>query len=99
MVPPSQKASSFKEAKKYLTTKDFDIAVLDIIGVKGFELLDLDVKRDVIAVILNAHALSPDDTVKCYRKGAASYVPKHEASNIVTYLNDILEAREEGKSL
>jgi len=93
------KASSFEEAEKYLTTEYFDIAVLDIMGVNGYKLLDLAIKRDVIAVMLTAHALSPDDTVKSFKKGAASYVPKEEVSNIVTYLNDILEAREQGKSL
>ena len=92
------KASSFEEAEKYLTTEYFDIAVLDIMGVKGYELLDLAIKRDVIAVMLTAHALSPDDTVKSFKKGAASYVPKEEVSNIVIYLNDVLEAREQGKS-
>ena len=92
------KASSFEEAEKYLTTEYFDIAVLDIMGVNGYKLLDLAIKRDVIAVMLTAHALSPDDTVKSFKKGAASYVPKEEVSNIVIYLNDILEAREQGKS-
>ena len=92
------KASSFEEAKKYLTTEYFDIAVLDIMGVDGYKLLELATQREVMAVMLTAHALSPEDTVKSYKKGAASYVPKEEISNIVTYLNDILEAREQGKS-
>jgi len=35
--------------------------------------------------------------VKSYEKGAASYVPKEEMIDIVTYLNDILEAKEKGK--
>ena len=92
------KASSFEEAERYLATEYFDIAVLDIMGVNGYELLDLAIKKDVIAVMLTAHALSPEDTIKSYKKGAASYIPKEEVSNIVTYLNDILEAREQGKS-
>jgi DNA-binding NtrC family response regulator len=93
----SVKASSFEEAEKYLKTEYFDIAVLDIMGVDGYKLLDLATQREVMAVMLTAHALSPEDTVKSYKKGAASYVPKEEISNIVTYLNDVLEAREQGK--
>ena len=91
------KASSFEEAEKYLKTEYFDIAVLDIMGVDGYKLLELATQKDVMAVMLTAHALSPEDTVKSYKKGAASYVPKEEVSNIVTYLNDVLEAREQGK--
>jgi CheY-like chemotaxis protein len=92
------KASRFEEAKELLETSYFDITILDIMGVDGYMLLDIATKRDVIAVMLTAHALSPEDTVKSYKKGAASYVPKEEMANITTYLNDILEAKEQGKN-
>jgi hypothetical protein len=48
--------------------------------------------------MLTAHALTPEDTVKSYKEGAASYVPKEEMTNITTYLSDILEAKEAGKN-
>jgi hypothetical protein len=48
--------------------------------------------------MLTAHALSPENTAKSYKEGAASYVPKEEMANIVTYLNDIFEAKEKGKN-
>ena len=51
-----------------------------------------------MAVMLTAHALSPEDTIKSYKKGAASYIPKDEMGNISTFLNDIFEAKEQGKS-
>ena len=50
-----------------------------------------------MAVMLTAHALSVEDTVKSYEKGAASYVPKDKMADITTYLSDILEARQKGK--
>ena len=93
------KASNFLEAKNLLTTQYFDLAILDIMGVDGYKLLEIAVERKVIAVMLTAHALSPEDTRKSFKDGAASYVPKEEMENIVTYINDILEAKEEGKSL
>ena len=68
-------------------------------GVDGYKLLEIAVERKVIAVMLTAHALSPEDTVKSLKDGAASYVPKEEMENIVTYINDVLEGKEEGKSL
>ncbi len=93
------KAASFEEAKELLTTQYFDMAILDIMGVDGYKLLEIGNKRKVITVMLTAHALSVEDTLKSYKGGAASYVPKEEMRNIATYLNDILEAKEKGKSL
>ena len=92
------RATTFEEAKELLETQYFDIAILDIMGVEGYKLLDIAKDRDVIAVMLTAHALSPENTVRSYKKGAASYIPKEEMSNMATYLNDILEAKEQGKN-
>ena len=93
------KATNFEEARDLLETQYFDIAILDIMGVDGYKLLEIANERKVIPVMLTAHALSVEDTVKSYKEGAASYVPKEEMANIVTYLNDILEAKEQGKSV
>jgi DNA-binding response OmpR family regulator len=90
-------AMSFDEGKELLETQYFDMAILDIMGVDGYELLEIARKRDVIPVMLTAHALSPEDTVKSYKEGAASYVPKEEMAKIATYLNDMLEAKEKGR--
>ena len=92
------KASSFEEAEKLLQTEYFDIAILDIMGVDGYKLLDMAKKKDVIPVMLTAHALSIENTIKSYKKGAASYVPKDEMVKISTFLNDILEAKEKGEN-
>jgi len=94
----TEKALTFEKAKELLESRYFDMAILDIMGVDGYKLLEMANKKNVIAVMLTAHALSPEDTVKSYKEGAASYVPKEEISNIATFLNDILEAREKGKS-
>lgn len=91
------KASNFEKAKELLETEYFDIAVLDIMGVNGYELLEIANKRKVMAIMLTAHALSPEDTVKSFNRGAAYFVPKDKISDIVTYLTDILEAKEKGK--
>ncbi|MFC1823797.1 response regulator [Thermodesulfobacteriota bacterium] len=91
------KASNFAEAKDHLETQYFDMAILDIMGVDGYQLLEIAQKREVIAVMLTAHALSVEDTVKSYKEGAASYIPKEEMANIAVFLNDILEARDKGQ--
>jgi DNA-binding NtrC family response regulator len=92
------KATTFKDAQKLLESEYFDIAILDIMGVDGYKLLDIAKKKDVIPVMLTAHALSIGNTIKSYRKGAASYIPKDEMVKIATFLNDILEAKEQGEN-
>ena len=93
------KASTFDEAKKLLETQPFDIAILDIMGVQGYVLLEISNEKKVIAVMLTAHAMTPDNVLKSYNEGAASFVPKEKMANIAVFLNDILEAQEKGKSL
>ena len=92
-------AATFEEARERLESEYFDIAILDIMGVDGYKLLEIANEKKVIAVMLTAHALSVKDTVKSFKEGAASYVPKEEMMNITAFLNDILEAREKGKSV
>lgn len=92
-----EKATNFDDAKALLEKQRFDLAVLDIMGVDGYGLLEIANKRKVKGVMLTAHALSPEDTVKSYKAGAASYVPKDKMNEIVTYLGDVLEAAEKGK--
>jgi len=91
------KTSTFEKARQLLETEYFDIAVLDIMGVNGYELLEIASKRRMLAVMLTAHALSPEDTLKSFQRGAAYFVPKDKISEIATYLNDVLEAKKKGK--
>jgi DNA-binding NtrC family response regulator len=93
------KASTFEEAKKQLETQSFDFAILDIMGVDGYTLLEIAAEKKITAVMLTAHALSPQDTVRSFKGGAASFVPKDEMAKLPTFLLDILEARKKGKSL
>jgi CheY-like chemotaxis protein len=93
------KASTFEEAKQSLETRQFDMAVLDIMGVDGYKLLEIASEKGVIPVMLTAHALSPENTSKSFKKGAASYIPKEQIANIDTYLEDVLEAKAKGKHL
>ena len=93
------KAGSFEEAGKILENEYLDIAVLDIMGVDGYRLLDIANQKEVLAVMLTAHALSVEDTEKSFERGAALYVPKEKLNDMPVYLSDVLEAQSEGKSL
>ncbi len=93
-----EKASTFEDAWERLGTKYYDIAILDIMGVQGYNLLEIAKEMNITAVMLTAHALTPDNVVRSYKEGAAYFIPKDEMVNITTHLNDILEAKEKGQS-
>ena len=91
-------ASSFNEAKDLLNSQDFDIAILDIMGVDGYGLLDIAKRKNIPCVMLTAHAFSPDNLVRSIKEGAASYIPKEEISTIADFLADVLRAKAGGKN-
>jgi len=93
-----EKASSFEEGKKLLESRDFDIAVLDVMGVDGYALLEIANRRKIPAVILTAHAFSPKYLVKTIKEGGYAYIPKEEITHIADYLSDALTAKENGKN-
>ena len=89
-------APNFEAARKFLEKQTYDVAILDIMGVRGYDLLQLANERRIPALMLTAHALNPDNLVRSIREGAQSYVPKDKIGDIGTYVVDILEAREKG---
>jgi DNA-binding NtrC family response regulator len=89
-------ASNFETAKEMLLSRYYDIAILDIMGVDGYELLAIANRQEIIAVMLTAHACSVDNIIKSHKEGAASYIPKEEMIHIGQYLNDVLDAKEKG---
>jgi CheY-like chemotaxis protein len=89
-------ASSFPEARKILETQKLDVAVLDIMGVDGYKLLEIANQKKVLAIMLTAHSLSPESTAKAYKEGAAFFVPKEKMVDMITFLEDVLEAKEIG---
>jgi DNA-binding response OmpR family regulator len=92
------KASTFEEGKRLLNTNEYDVAILDIMGVKGFELLKIANDRNVPALMLTAHALSEESLKKSAENGASYYAPKDEINKIDVFVADVLEAKEKKKS-
>lgn len=91
-------ALSFEEAKQLLEQNDYDVAVLDIMGVDGFKLLEIAKQRGIPALMLTAHGLSEENLKRSAEEGAAYYAPKDEIQNIDVFLADVLEALEKNKS-
>jgi CheY-like chemotaxis protein len=84
-------ATNYDEAIKALESKQYDLIILDIMGVCGFDLLEIAVKKNLRAVMLTAHALSSDSLKRSYDMGARAYLPKQKLGEIVPFLEDALQ--------
>lgn len=91
-------AASYEEAKKMLEENYYDIAILDIMGVKGYDLLEVAKKKKVPALMLTAHALSSDNLKRSAEEGAAYYAPKDEIGKIQEFVADVIDAIDKNKS-
>lgn len=89
-------ASTYEAAKEFLETKVYDAVILDIMGVRGFDLLELAARKKMPALMLTAHGLSPDNLLGAIRLGAKSYIPKDKIGEIDIYLEEIFHAKEKG---
>jgi DNA-binding NtrC family response regulator len=91
-------ALTFEEGKRQLEENDYDLAILDIMGVQGFELLEVAKARGISGLMLTAHGLSEENLRKSAANGASYYAPKEEMSNITIFVADVLEALDKKKS-
>jgi CheY-like chemotaxis protein len=85
------KVTSYFEACKKLGAKRYDIVILDIMGVRGFHLLNLAVNRHLLVTMLTAHSLNPESLKRSIEKKARAYLPKEKLGEIVPFLECILE--------
>ncbi len=89
------KAKDYDTALQYLLSYTYDIVILDIMGVNGFELLKTSVSRGFPTVMLTAHALTPTALKQSIKLGAVSFLPKEKLAELEEFLEDIL--RHHGK--
>jgi DNA-binding response OmpR family regulator len=91
-------ALSFDEGKKRLESEPYDIAILDIMGVDGFELLKVANQYKIPVIMLTAHGLSEENLKRCVEQGACYYAPKEKMFEIDLFVADVLEAIDADKS-
>jgi len=84
------KAQDYDTALQYLLSYTYDIVILDIMGVNGFELLKSAVDRGFPAVMLTAHAVTPEALKKSIKLGAVSFLPKERISDLTEFLEDVV---------
>lgn len=91
-------AASFEEARKLLEVEYYDLAILDIMGVDGFELLKIATEHKIPAMMLTANALSEEALKKSAKEGAVYFVPKDKMADIDVYVADVFRALEKNQS-
>jgi len=91
-------ASSFESAISFLKKNTYDAAILDIMGVKGYSLLEVTHKLEIPSLMLTAHALTPDNLKRSIELGADAYVPKDKLVDISLFVADVILARKQGKN-
>jgi len=92
-------ADSFEKAKELLERNYYDIAILDIMGVKGYDLLEIAKNRNIPALMLTAHALTEEDLKRSIKEGASYFVPKDEIDKIHLFIQDVLEAKDKKRNV
>lgn len=86
-----EKATTYEDAAKKLESQSYDLVILDIMGVRGFDLLDLAVKRNFRVAMLTAHALNPEALKRSFEMKARAYLPKEKLGEVVPFLEDALK--------
>ena len=84
------KAQDYDTALQYLLSYTYDVVVLDIMGVNGFDLLKNAVSRGFPTVMLTAHAMTPEALKNSIKLGAVSFLPKEKMSELTNFLEDVV---------
>jgi hypothetical protein len=67
------------------------VVILDIMGVRGFDLLDLAVRKNFRVAMLTAHALTPEALKRSFEMKARAFLPKEKLGEVVPFLEDVLK--------
>ena len=92
------RAGDYDSASQKLKDTKYDLAILDIMGVNGLDLLVEAVNKGIPTVMLTAHAMNPETLKASITKGALSYLPKEELTRLDELVNELLEAHKKGNS-
>ena len=84
------RAMDYEIALQLMAGFKFDIVILDVMGVRGFELLKKSVSKGFPTVMLTAHALTPEALKESIQLGAVSFLPKEMMVELDTYLADVV---------
>lgn len=92
-------AVSYEQALLYLEKNYYDVAVLDIMGVKGYDLLNICVQKSIPAIMLTGKAITREDLLKSLENGAILFLPKHEMKQLDLFVSEIISSRKQNKGI
>ena len=92
------RATDYDTGYHLLRSWTYDAVILDIMGVRGFDLLNASVHLGFPTVMLTAHAFSAKALQTSIEMGARAYIPKENMIDIADFLEDVL-ALEYGSGL
>lgn len=84
------RAKDYDIALQLMAGFKFDIVILDVMGVQGFELLKKSVSKGFPTVMLTAHAMTPESLKESIKLGAVSFLPKEMMAELDVYLADVI---------
>ncbi len=84
------RATDYETGYHLLRSWTYDAVILDIMGVRGFDLLNASVHLGFPTVMLTAHAFSAEALQKSIEMGARAYIPKENMLDIEDFLQDVL---------
>lgn len=84
------KAQDYETAYHLLRSWSYDLVILDIMGVRGFDLLNAAYALGYPAVMLTAHAMTQEALKKSIELGARAFIPKEKMVEITEFLEDVL---------
>ena len=89
-------ARDYESGYHLLRSWTYDVVILDIMGVRGFDLLSVAVHLGFPTVMLTAHALSVEALKQSIEMGARAYIPKEKMADIPEFLMDVLSLHHSG---
>jgi len=93
------RATDYEAGRKLMEMNHYDAAILDIMGVRGYDLLILARKKRLPTLMLTAHALNPENLTKSIKSGAGAYIPKDKMADMVIFLAELIETAQTEQQL
>ena len=90
-------AENYRQARQKLHARQYDLAIIDIMGVQGFELLE-EFAYQLPCIIFTARALSRNELLRSLKHRAARFLPKDHITEISEHVFEVLEVWEKYQS-
>jgi len=84
------KATTYIQAVERMLSLTYDLVILDIMGVRGLDLLELAVSRTFPVVMLTLHPANPEGLKYLFKMGVHAFISKEKLGEAVPLLEDVL---------